>query len=94
MKIDKNVPIPARSYRGGVPRGSRFDALIAQMKAGDSVEFPWERDQDGNVRYIGKEGCRYRYSKDGQQFKTYLTKKKIHYTSRSLDTGCRVWILD
>jgi len=87
-QIDKNVPIPERKYA----KTSRFDALVSQMKAGDSVEFPWEKDQDGNVRLVS--GTGHRYSKDGQQFKTYLTKKKIHYTSRSLDTGVRIWLTE
>ena len=88
MKIDKNVPIPERKYR----KPSRFDALVSQMKTGDSVEFPWEKEKDGNVRRVS--GTGHKYSKDGQQFKTYLTKKKIHYTSRSSETGVRVWLLD
>ena len=88
MKIDKNVPIPKRNYA----KTSRFDSLISQMKAGDSVEFPWEKDQDGNVRRVS--GTEAKYSKDGQMLKTYFGKKKIHYTSRSSETGVRVWLLD
>jgi len=87
MKIEKNVPIPERKYA----KTSRFDALVSQMKPGDSVEFPWEKDQDGNVRRVSGTGAK--YSKDGQMLKTYLGKKKIHYTSRSSDSGLRIWIL-
>ena len=88
MKIDKNVPIPKRNYA----KTSRFDSLISQMKAGDSVEFPWEKDKDGNVRRVSGTGAK--YSKDGQMLKTYLGKKKIHYTSRSSESGVRVWLFD
>ena len=88
MKIDTNVPIPER-IRG--KKGSQFDALISKMKIGDSVEFPWEKDEDGNVRRVGRSTNK--YTKYGQQFKTYLTKKKIHYTSRSSETGLRIWLI-
>tara|TARA_R100000773_G_scaffold3425_2_gene4097 strand:+ start:493 stop:759 length:267 start_codon:yes stop_codon:yes gene_type:complete len=88
MKIDTNVPIPER-IRG--KRGSQFDALVSQMKPGDSVEFPWVKDENGNVRRVGKSTNK--YSKGGQQFKTYLAKKKIKSVSRSSETGLRIWLI-
>ena len=84
--IDKDIPIPRK-----VSDGNRFRKLLANMDEGDSVLFPWHRKEDGKIFRTSRNQ---RVSAPANHFMRFLKDSGCKYTSRSIEDGRRVWLLE
>ena len=85
--IDKDIPIPQIRRS----KAAKYANTLSEMDVGDSVLFPWNKDKEGNL-ITG--GSNQRASSDGNAFIGYLRTKGCKFTSRSMEDGRRVWLLE
>ena len=85
--IDKDIPIPQVRRS----KAAKYANTLSEMDVGDSVLFPWNKDKEGNLITGAKNQ---RASSDGNAFIGYLRTKGCKFTSRSMEDGRRVWLLE
>ena len=85
--IDKDIPIPQIRRS----KAAKYANTLSEMDVGDSVLFPWNKDKEGNL-ITGRSNQR--ASSDGNAFIGYLRREGCKFTSRSMEDGRRVWLLE
>lgn len=69
-RIEKNVPIPKRTRKGGI-----YSSLEAQMQIGDSVLMDERSKSNGLAHHIRKNGNKPIVRKEGDKFRVWKVKK-------------------